>query len=150
MTYGQATLLGVIQGASEFLPISSSAHLALAPLFFRFPDPGLAFDLALHLGTLLAVLLYYRRTWTRLILGACRDVRGAEARTLGLLAMATIPAVVAGLCLEKAADTLFRDPRRIGACLIAFSAVMVWAESRGANPGEDWRTSGPRTIFLIG
>jgi undecaprenyl-diphosphatase len=149
MTYAQAALLGAIQGLTEFLPVSSSAHLALAPRFFSFPDPGLTFDVALHLGTLLAVLLYYREVWTRMLLGAARAPRGEQGRDLGLLVLATLPAVVIGLMFEKSADELFRDPRRIGACLIAFSAVMAWAQSR-ATGKTAWRAAGARTLLLVG
>ena len=149
MTYMQSALLGVIQGLTEFLPVSSSAHLALAPRFFSFPDPGLTFDVALHLGTLLAVLIYYRELWTRMLVGAARDPRGEEGRKLGLLVLATLPAVVVGLLFEKSAEEAFRDPRRIGACLIAFSAVMLWAEKRAANR-MTWPAAGVGTLLLIG
>lgn len=150
MTAAQAVLLGVVQGLTEFLPVSSSAHLALAPRFFSFPDPGLTIDVALHLGTLAAVLVYYRRTWLDLALGALRDPRGSQARTLGLLALATLPAVAAGLALEKAAEAAFRDPRRIGACLILFSGVMVWADRRARDSGTAWREAGARRVLLVG
>lgn len=149
MSYAHAVLLGVLQGLTEFLPVSSSAHLALAPKFFSFPDPGLVFDVALHFGTLLAVLLYYRDTWLRLFQGAVRDPRGEEGRHLGLLALATLPAVVVGLAFESSAETAFRDPRRIGVCLIVFSAVMAWSERR-ALKRTAWRAVGMRSIFLIG
>lgn len=149
-TYGQSAFLGAIQGLTEFLPVSSSAHLALAPRFFAFPDPGLSFDVALHLGTLLAVLIYYRATWIRLACGALRDPRGSEARTLGLLALATLPAVAAGLMLEKAAEDAFRDPRRIALCLIAFSGVMLWAERGAERRSGAWRSAGAPTVILVG
>jgi undecaprenyl-diphosphatase len=149
MTYAHSALLGAIQGLTEFLPVSSSAHLALAPRFFAFPDPGLTFDVALHLGTFLAVLLYYRDVWTKMLLGAARDPRGEEGRTLGLLVLATLPAVVVGLLFEKSAEEAFRDPRRIGACLIAFSAVMLWAQRSGAQRTA-WRGAGARSLILIG
>lgn len=149
MTYSQSALLGAIQGVTEFLPVSSSAHLALAPRFFSFTDPGLTFDVGLHLGTLLAVLVYYRATWTRMLVGAARDPRGEEGRNLGLIALATLPAVVVGLLFEKAAEDAFRDPRRIGLCLIAFSGVMLWAE-RSAKHALDWRGAGARTLLLVG
>jgi len=139
MTYAQAALLGAIQGLTEFLPVSSSAHLALAPRFFNFPDPGLTVDVALHLGTLLAVLVYYRKVWLNL-----------EARTIALLALATLPAVVAGLLLERAAEDLFRDPSRIAVCLIAFSGVMLWADRRGEAALGKWREAGPRAVLLVG
>jgi len=150
MTYAQSALLGAIQGLTEFLPVSSSAHLALAPRFFSFTDPGLTFDVALHLGTLLAVLIYYRKIWLSLATGVLRDPKGPEARTLALLALATVPAVVAGLLLESAAEDLFRDPRRIALCLIAFSGIMVWADRRGENAAGSWREAGSRTVLLVG
>lgn len=139
MTYGEAALLGAIQGLTEFLPVSSSAHLALAPRFFAFPDPGLTFDVALHLGTLLAVLVYYRKVWLAL-----------EPRTIGLIGLATVPAVAAGLLLEGAAQDMFRDPRRIAVCLIAFSGVMLWADRRGEAATGLWRDAGPRAVLLVG
>ncbi len=150
MTYAQSALLGAIQGLTEFLPVSSSAHLALAPRFFAFPDPGLTFDVALHLGTLLAVLIYYRDVWLRLASGTLRDPRGEQARTLGLLALATVPAVVAGLLLEHKAEHAFRDPSRIAICLVAFSGVMVWADRRGETATGTWRMAGVRTVVLVG
>lgn len=150
LSLSQAALLGAIQGLTEFLPVSSSAHLALAPHFFAFTDPGLTFDVALHLGTLLAVLLYYRDTWLRLATGTLREPRGAEARTLSLLALATLPAVVFGLLLEHRAEEVFRDPRRIAACLIAFSGVMVWADRRGEGARGAWRGAGARNLLLVG
>ena len=67
MSVFHALVLGIVQGLSEFLPISSSAHLALAPWLLHWPDPGLAFDVALHFGTLLAVLWYFRAEWTSLL-----------------------------------------------------------------------------------
>ncbi len=150
MTYAQAALLGAIQGLTEFLPVSSSAHLTLAPRFFSFPDPGLTFDVALHLGTLLAVLVYYRDIWLKLFTGAVRDPRGTEMRTLLLLAAATVPAAVAGLALEKAAEHAFREPWRIGACLIVFSGVMYWADRKGEGATGSWRAAGPKTVVLVG
>jgi undecaprenyl-diphosphatase len=66
MTVLQALVLGIVQGLAEFLPISSSAHLSLVPYIFQWEDPGLAFDVALHLGTLAAVLWYFRQEWIKL------------------------------------------------------------------------------------
>lgn len=150
LTYAQAALLGAIQGLTEFLPVSSSAHLALAPRFFAFPDPGLTFDVALHLGTLLAVLIYYRTIWLRLASGVLREPRGEEARTLGFIVFATLPAVAAGLLLEHKAEEAFRDPRRIALCLVAFSGILLWADRRGETATGSWRTAGARTVFLVG
>lgn len=149
MTYAQAVLLGLIQGATEFLPVSSSAHLALAPRLLGFEDPGLTFDLALHAGTLLAVLAYYRGVWLDLARSAWREPRGEGGRSLLMLALACVPAGVAGLLLQDAAETAFRDPRRMAACLIGFSAVMWWADRRGGGAAS-WREAPAKLLLLVG
>src|SRR5581483_9903886 len=98
-----AVILGVVQGLAEFLPISSSAHLALIPWLLRWnEDPGLAFDVALHFGTLLAVLWYFRREWLALIAAAGRIIAKRRAETVEerraiYLIVATIPGAIAGL-----------------------------------------------------
>src|SRR5919204_4221486 len=102
MTILQAVVLGVLQGLAEFLPISSSAHLALAPWLFGWKEPGLAFDVALHVGTLVAVLAYFREEWMRLLAAAWRMLRTVrveteEQRRVILLVIATIPAGIAGV-----------------------------------------------------
>ena len=148
MTYAQAVLLGLVQGATEFLPVSSSAHLALVPRLLGFADPGLTFDLALHVGTLAAVLAYYRREWTEMLTSAAREPAGEGGRSLALLALGCVPAGAAGLLLQDAAESAFRDPRRIAACLVAFSFVMLLADRRGTGAGA-WRRS-PRVVLLVG
>src|SRR5919107_1780992 len=105
MTVFQALVLGVLQGLAEFLPISSSAHLSLAPVLFGWRDPGLAFDVALHLGTLAAVLWYFRAQWVALTRAAfgilrTRRVEGEEERRVVFLIIATIPGALGGLLLE--------------------------------------------------
>lgn len=148
-TAAQAALLGAVQGATEFLPVSSSAHLALAPRFLGFEDPGLSFDLALHLGTLLSLGAVYGRTWAGLLSGAARDPRGPEGRRLLLLAAATLPAVAAGLALEEAAEGFFRAPSRIAWTLIAFSFVMALAQRLGRGT-KDWAEAGWRPVLGVG
>jgi undecaprenyl-diphosphatase len=130
MTIYQALVLGLLQGLSEFLPISSSAHLALAPWFFGWPEPGLSFDVALHLGTLVAVLVYFRAEWARLIVAALeivrtRRVETVEQRRVLLLILATIPGGIAGLLLDKYAESAFRAPALIAAALIALG-ILLW------------------------
>src|SRR5437899_4617849 len=104
-----AFVLGVFQGLTEFLPVSSSAHLIIVPWLLKWQDPGLAFDVALHLGTLLALLIYYRNEW----IAMARSVAGgrsAERRLLQLLIVASIPGAIVGLAFEKQAETTFRSP----------------------------------------
>lgn len=136
MPIHQAVLLAVIQGLTEFLPISSSAHLALAPWLLGWKDQGLAFDIALHFGTLLGVLIYFAKDWVRITaagLGIQRRTEGAEEiprHMLWMLAAGTVPVGVAGLLLKDAAETVFRTPWVIGTMLILVGLLMGWAERR--------------------
>jgi undecaprenyl-diphosphatase len=120
----QAIILGAVQGLAEFLPISSSAHLILVPWLLKWQDPGLAFDVALHLGTLLALLIYYREQW----IAMARSITGGdpgERRLLRLLIAASIPGAVIGLAFEKQAETTFRSPLLI-AIAMAILAILLW------------------------
>lgn len=154
MTVFQAIVLGVLQGLAEFLPISSSAHLALAPWVFGWQDPGLAFDVALHVGTLGAVLWYFRRDW--LSLGRSgfeilrrRSVTTAEEWRVVFLIIATIPGAIAGLLLEDAAETTLRAPALI-AIMLMVMGVILWAAdkfSRADRPLGDMRW---RDALLVG
>lgn len=135
MTILQAFILGVVQGLGEFLPISSSAHLVLLPWIAGWNDPGLAFDVALHVGTLIAVLWYFRVEWERLARAAgtliTRGGRPAteQERLVLFLVIATIPGAIAGKLLERAADAAFRSPTLIALTLIALG-VVLWAVDR--------------------
>jgi undecaprenyl-diphosphatase len=136
MTVFQALVLGIIQGLSEFLPVSSSAHLALAPWLLHWPDPGLGFDVALHVGTLVAVLWYFRAEWVALAAAALRVVAKRRAETdeerrVVFLIIATIPGAIAGLALEHQAESTFRDPRLIASVLIVMG-VVLWLVDRAA------------------
>jgi len=154
MTVFQAIVLGVLQGLAEFLPISSSAHLALAPWVFGWQDPGLAFDVALHVGTLVAVLWYFRRDWLALGRSAFdilrrRAVTTAEEWRVVFLMIATIPGAIAGLLLEDAAETTLRAPALI-AIMLMIMGVILWAAdkfSRADRPLADMRW---RDALLIG
>jgi len=137
MTLLQAIVLAVIQGLTEFLPISSMAHLVLLPWLFAWEDPGLTYDIALHAGTLLALLVYFARTWLAMLLAVVSgQATGLEAlgdvkqprRLLALVALATIPAALAGYWLESYAETLFRAPRLVAAALLLVTLVMWLAD----------------------
>ncbi|MDP9280194.1 MAG: undecaprenyl-diphosphatase UppP [Gemmatimonadota bacterium] len=129
MTPLQAIALGIIQGLSEFLPISSSAHLTLAPWLLGWEDPGLAFDVALHLGTLIAVLWYFRMEWIALVKAAfgiltTGRVETPEKRRVVYLIIATIPGAIGGLLLQSRAESAFRDPQLIAIALIVMGIVL--------------------------
>jgi undecaprenyl-diphosphatase len=130
-TITQPLFLGFLQGFTEFLPISSSAHLILAPRLMHWTDPGLAFDVALHLGTLAGVVIYFWKDLWTLTQGILqfRDVRfESQRRLVGLLVVATVPAAVAGLLLEKAAESSLRSPVLIGFTLIVMGLVLAAAD----------------------
>lgn len=121
----QAVILGLVQGITEFLPISSTAHLILVPWVLGWRDPGLTFDVALHVGTLLAVVVYFARTWVRL---AAMALRGTNPRLLWFLAAATAPGALAGLALESWVETTLRSPYVIAAMMIGVAGLIWWAE----------------------
>jgi undecaprenyl-diphosphatase len=127
----QALVMGAVQGLTEFLPVSSSAHLILIPWLLNWEDPGLAFDVALHLGTLLALLIYYWQTWIKLV-GSLTNNDVASRRLLFLLIVASIPGAVIGLLLEKQAETIFRSPLLI-ACTMAVAGVVLWSVDKLAR-----------------
>ena len=115
----QSAVLGIVQGLTEFLPISSSAHLILVPYFFGWTDPGLAFDVALHLGTLVGVLAYFWKDfWEMLTLPAHR-------KTLGFLIVATVPGALTGLLFEHKVESAFRSPALIAWALILLGALLA-------------------------
>ncbi len=135
----QAFILGAIQGLSEFLPISSSAHLVLAPWLFNWQDPGLGFDLALHWGTLLAVLAYYLQDIFLIIRGfwhslfkSTRDLQNNIYQKLAwLLLIASVPGAFVGKLLEEQADKTFRHPLIIVVTLSSFGVVLLLADWLG-------------------
>lgn len=119
----QAVVLGIVQGLTEFLPVSSSAHLVLVPWLMGWKDPGLAFDVALHLGTLVALVIYYWSTWVKMAASLTNRDRESR-RLLGLVVVATIPGAIIGLLFEKQAETIFRSPALIAAMLAIMGAVL--------------------------
>lgn len=130
-----STVLGILQGLTEFLPVSSSAHLILAPWFFGWEDPGLAFDVALHMGSLLALLIYYRREWVEIIQGAITgDAKGR--RLFWLLVLASVPGAIFGFLFEKQAETVFRSPLLIAATL-AILGLALWIFDQIAPQARD-------------
>ncbi len=137
MSVFEAVILAVIQGLTEFLPISSSAHLALAPWLLGWKDQGLAFDIALHFGTLCAVIVYFFRDWMQLIaqgLGipyAPDPWIARRPRLIWWLAAATLPVGLVGLVVKPYVETSLRNPWVIGGMLIGVGLLMGWADRAG-------------------
>ncbi len=147
----QAIVLGLVQGLAEFIPISSSAHLIIIPWLLGWKDPGLAFDVALHMGTLIAVLVYFWQDWVRLVRGALNSIarRNWTADPDGKLAwyivLATIPGALAGALGESKLDEMFHGSTPsaaangiliIGVVMIAL-AVLLWIAERVASHRYD-------------
>jgi undecaprenyl-diphosphatase len=138
----QVIVLAIIQGITEFLPISSSAHLALTPWLFGWADQGLEFDIALHFGTLFSVLIYFFRDWLRILVNglglAGKIAVGADPsldrnpKMLWYLVAATIPAGIAGLLFKDKIESTLRSPYVMGTMLITVGLVM-WAAERFAK-----------------
>ena len=141
----QAIVLGIVQGLTEFLPVSSSGHLIVVPALLGWDDPfieSLAFSVMLHVATLLALLIYFRSDWLRLIpagLATLRDrsFEGDPDRKLAwLLAAATVPAVIVGLLLNDLIETAFREPRLVAVTLVSGAAVLWVADRLGSKQRE--------------
>jgi len=137
MEIHQAVILAIVQGLTEFLPISSSAHLALAPWILGWKDQGLTFDIAMHFGTLAAVVAYFFRDWMQILAqGAGLRWGSDEAlsrnpRLLWLLAAATVPVGVFGYAFKGQAEQDWRNPLVIATMLVSVGLLMWWAERAG-------------------
>jgi undecaprenyl-diphosphatase len=137
----QAIVLGIVQGLTEFLPVSSSGHLILVPWLFGWQDPGLGFDVALHFGTLVALVAYYWRTWIELL--------QHDQRLLLLILAGSVPAGLIGLVGEKISEEHFRQPWQIGVGLVLFGLLLYWADRAGAKVRDRKDVTLP-SILLIG
>lgn len=153
----QSIILGVIQGVAEFLPISSSGHLVLIPHIFGWQDQGLAFDVALHWGTLIAVVVYFRKDWAEIfrksyLLKMVKSIQYSvfsiqrkntqysilntaylKSDLLFIIIIATIPGVIAGLLLNSYAETVFRDPLVVATTLFIGAILLFYSDRIGVK-----------------
>lgn len=149
----QTLVLGIIQGLTEFLPISSSAHLILVPAFTGWPDQGVGFDLAVHLGTLLAVVLYFRSDVIPMVVDGTRSIwyrrTIGQSRLAWAIVLGTIPAGLAGLALLDLIDTSLRSVEVIFFTTLGFGLLLGMADLRGGTertlPSITWKD-----VFIIG
>ncbi len=135
MSLIQVAVLALIQGLTEFLPVSSSAHLILGSIVFGWPDQGLVFDVATHFGTLLAALVYFRKDLRQMVVPWLDKGKGDEAsRKLGLtLLIASIPAIIVGGILYNWVESSLRDIRIIAYATIGYGLLLWWADARFAR-----------------
>jgi len=145
--------LALIQGLTEFLPVSSSAHLILVPRLLEWPDQGLAFDVAVHLGTLLAVVAYFRRDIVTLFLAWLASVTQRamtpEARLAWGVILGTIPAGLVGLAFKDVIEVHLRSPLVIAATTIVFG-LLLWFADRRSKLVRDEYTLGWQDFLVIG
>ena len=176
----QSIVLGTTQGITEFLPISSSAHLVLVPYLSRWQDQGLVFDVALHFGTLLAIIIYFWQDWTSIIARAisrkkqdtsnkiqtnsksqistpneansaskANEAKSYPKNLLWILLVATIPGAIAGMILEKQAESVFRSPILIATNLIVFGLI-IWLIDKYSKKSFKLSTLNFKLAIFIG
>lgn len=136
----EAIILGIVQGAGEFLPISSSGHLIAVPWLLGYQEHSLAFDVALHLGTLVAVAGALLGDWIKMIGGAFESLRtggnpfaSEDGRRLGFLAIASIPGGIFGLLLNDLAESAFRNPLLVALTMTLMGLVLWFSDSKSSN-----------------
>lgn len=152
MDYLQTILLALVQGITEFLPISSSAHLILVPVITGWPDQGLAFDVAVHLGSLVAVIVYFRHELARMTLAGLGSFAGRwspDAKLAWAVVLGTIPVVIAGLLGKEYVEGVLRGPLVIGTTAILFGLLLWWADVTGKRQRDEF-TVGWRDALLVG
>jgi undecaprenyl-diphosphatase len=161
MDFIQSIILGIVQGLSEFLPISSSGHLVILPWIFNWKDQGLAFDVALHWGTLLAVLAYFRKEWTAMFKSFflnsteanlpqnLRKISFRNRRLFFFILLASIPAAFFGWLLKSQAENIFRSPLLIVFTLIGAALFLWWFDKKGKK-GKFLKNLNWRVALFIG
>ena len=150
MTSLHAVVLGLVQGATEFLPVSSSGHLILVPWLFGWPDQGLAFDAATHLGTGFALLVYFAGELWRLAAGILGG-RPDDRRLAAAVVLGTIPAGVAGLALQHVVERELRSVTVIAISTLVWALILWWADRYAArNPVHALRDVGIGRAIVVG
>lgn len=147
MSIIQAIVYGIVQGIGEFLPISSTAHLVLVPWLFGWQDPGVVFDVALHLGTAAAVILFFFKDWLNLIGAGFTKPKTPDGKLFWLLVLATIPGALAGVVLDKYMEN-FRNPALIGVMLILMGIVLYAADKYGKREVDIKETGAKRSLII--
>lgn len=152
-------VLGAVQGLTEFLPISSSGHLVLVPFLLGWPIPDIGFDVAVHLGTALAVIVYFHRDLAAIVVGTTRFLAGrrdeesrGRARLGLLIAVGTVPAGVAGLLFEGFFEGLFEEPQIAALFLLVTAGLLLLGErlSRRQEHGRSLREMGITDALTVG
>lgn len=149
MSIIEAIILGIIQGLTEFIPVSSSGHLLLAHSAMGVNETGLAFDVALHIGTLMALLLFFHKDILHLVLGIFG--KNESKKLAWLIVLATIPAVIGGYLLQDTAETTFRSAWIVSVNLIIVAFLMLAAEKYAKSRAQaDLRSVNTKQALIVG
>jgi undecaprenyl-diphosphatase len=153
MSILQAIILGIIQGATEFIPVSSSGHLVLVPWLLNWDSPALVFDTVVHWGTLVAVLAYFWRDWWSLILAWLRglarwDWSDTHARLMWLILLGTVPAAILGYLLEAFFESLFGEPVWVSIFLLVTAGLLALGEWLGSRTRELANLKWPDALLI--
>lgn len=159
MSILQSVVLGIVQGIGEFLPISSSAHLIIVPFVFNWKEHSLAFDVALHFGTLIAVLVIYFKEWWKLFIGACNKVihkkNSFNNKMFWFLVFATIPGAVIGKLFEEPIENFLRSNYVLIATSLAVMGILIyigdkWAAKKYKGKETEFEKLTLKQTFIIG
>jgi undecaprenyl-diphosphatase len=148
MSIIQAIVYGIVQGIGEFLPISSTAHIILVPWLFGWKDPGVVFDVALHLGTAAAVILFFIKDWLKLLTAGFTHPRTTDGKLFWFIVAATIPGGIAGVLLDKYMEA-FRNPALIGVMLILMG-IVLYLTDKLSRRDIDIKSIGLKRSIIIG
>ncbi|WP_434356977.1 undecaprenyl-diphosphate phosphatase [Parasalinivibrio latis] len=151
MSHIEAFWLALIQGLTEFLPISSSAHLILPSEVLGWPDQGLAFDVAVHVGTLMAVVLYFRTeviTLLKAFFASFSGDRSPEAKLAWMIALATIPACIFGLLMKDFIEIYLRSAYVIATTTIVFGLLLWWVDRNAKLADDEYQCDWKKALFI--
>jgi undecaprenyl-diphosphatase len=151
MDFFQTLILALVQGITEFLPISSSAHLILVPALTGWQDQGLAFDVAVHAGSLLAVILYFRVQLAHMVLAGAGSLAGRwspDAKLAWAVLLATLPVVVAGLLFKDLVEGPLRGPLIIASTTFTFGLLLWWADVRGDKKSDEYSLTWSKALLI--
>ncbi len=152
MTYFEAFFLALLQGFTEFLPISSSAHLILPSAVLGWPDQGLAFDVAVHVGTLAAVIIYFRKEVVTLLTAWVGSIvkkeHNKESNLAWLIILATIPAALCGLLFKDFIEVYLRSAWVIATTTIVFGLLLWWVDNNSELAKDEYKMTWKKALFI--
>lgn len=152
MTYFEAFILALVQGFTEFLPISSSAHLILPSAILGWDDQGLAFDVAVHVGTLAAVMIYFRSEvmilLTALIGSIFKGEKSKESKLAWMLILATFPACILGFFIKDIIELYLRSPWVIATTTVVFALLLWWVDNNAPLKDDEYQADGKKSLII--